>query len=53
MTFFDCNAPKCISMNYQECKIILMIYWNNCNNINDPYAKFCVPDVVKNMSRTN
>ena len=33
----------------------------NCNNINDPYAKICVPDVVKNlnvkvfnlMSRTN
>ena len=32
-----------------------------CNNINDPYAKTCVPDVVKNlnvkefnlMSRTN
>ena len=33
----------------------------NCNNINDPYSKTCVPDVVKNfnikvfnlMSRTN
>ena len=33
----------------------------SCNNINDPYAKTCVPDVVKNlnvevfnlMSRTN
>ena len=33
----------------------------NCNNINDPYAKFCVPDIIKNlnvkifnlMSRTN
>ena len=33
----------------------------SCNNINDPYAKICVPDVVKNlnlkvfnlMSRTN
>ena len=33
----------------------------NCNNFNDPYAKICVPDVVKNlnvkvfilMSRTN
>ena len=23
--------------------------WNN-NNINDPYAKFCVPDVGKNMN---
>ena len=34
---------------------------DNCNSINDPYAKICVPDVVKNlnvkvfhlMSRTN
>ena len=33
----------------------------SCNNINDPYAKLCVPDAVKNlnvilfnlMSRTN
>ena len=33
----------------------------SCSNINDPYAKMCVPDVVKNlnvkvfnlMSRTN
>ena len=33
----------------------------SCNNINDPYAKFCVPDIVKNinlkvfhlLSRTN
>ena len=22
----------------------------NCNNINDPYSKLCVPDVVKNMN---
>ena len=34
---------------------------DSCNNINNPYAKICVPDVVKNlnvkvfnlMSRTN
>ena len=33
----------------------------SCNNINDPYAKMCFPDVIKNinvkvsnlMSRTN
>ena len=33
----------------------------SCNNINDPYAKLCVPDIIKNinikvfnlMSRTN
>ena len=22
----------------------------NCNNINDPYAKICVPDAVKNLN---
>ena len=22
----------------------------NCNNINDPYAKICVPDVIKNLN---
>ena len=21
----------------------------NCNNINDPYARICVPDIVKNL----
>ena len=33
----------------------------NCSNINDPYTKICVPDIIKNlnvkvfnlMSRTN
>ena len=23
---------------------------SSCNNINDPYAKICVPDVVKNLN---
>ena len=22
----------------------------NCNNINDPYARICVPDIVKNFN---
>ena len=22
----------------------------NCNNINDPYAKTCVPDIIKNLN---
>ena len=22
----------------------------SCNNINDPYAKLCVPDVIKNLN---
>ena len=43
-----------LSIEVNKCK-------GNCNNINDPYAKICVPDIVKNlnvkifilMSRTN
>ena len=42
------------SINTSKCS-------GSCNNINDPYAKLCIPDVVKNlnvrvfslMSRTN
>ena len=42
------------SINVNKCS-------GNCNNINDPYARICVPDIVKNlnvkvfnlMSRTN
>ena len=22
----------------------------NCNNINNPYAKICVPDIIKNLN---
>ena len=25
-------------------------YSGSCSNINDPYAKLCVPDVVKNLN---
>ena len=25
-------------------------YGGNCNDINDPYAKLCVPDVIKNIN---
>ena len=31
---FSITASKCIG---------------SCNNINDPYAKLCVPDVIKNL----
>ena len=68
---------SCVSMNNQECKIIINVNSyepvfypfsikttkcsGSCNNINDPYAKICVPDIAKNlnvkvfnlMSRTN
>ena len=69
MSYFSCNALKCVSMNNQEYKVRLeMININSnepsfyrhkvkisicsgsCNNINDPYAKLCVPDAVKNMN---
>ena len=41
--------------------IIINKYKGSCNTINDPYAKLCVPDTIKNinvkvfnlMSRTN
>ena len=28
-------------------------YSGSCNNINDPYAKLCVPDAVKNINVFN
>ena len=31
------------SVNINRCS-------GNCNSINDPYAKICVPDVVKNLN---
>ena len=57
------NSLECLSMNNQECrtktKIIdtnnnepVLSFNNcsgNCNNINDPCAKLCVPDVGKNI----
>ena len=58
---FQTNFLKCISMNNQECKLIninaneLVFYpysikvnkcSGNCNNIDNTYAKFCIPDVI-------
>ena len=65
MTFFRCNALKCVSMNDQECKVSTRIINMNsnepysvkiskcsdsCNTIIDPYATLCAPDVSKNMN---
>ena len=64
MSLFGCNVLKCVSKNNRECKARPKIINNNSNkpsfypysvkisnnNINDPYAKFCVPDVGKNMN---
>ena len=59
------NSLKCISLKNQECKVRPKIINNdlfypfrikvnicsgNCNSINYPYFKECVPDVIKNMN---
>ena len=69
MTFFSCNALRCVSINNQECKVRLAIinlngsepsfypdsvlvkkFSGSCNDMNNPYAKLCVPNVVKHMN---
>ena len=76
-SFTNANPLSCISMNNQQCKTRPQVNGDepvflpfsiktskcsdSCNNINNLYAKICVPDVVKNlnvkvfnlMSRTN
>ena len=63
----ECKVrPEIINVNVNEPVFYPLILLttkcsNSCNNINDPYAKMCVPDVLKNlnvkvfnlMSRTN
>ena len=49
------ERPEIININGNEpsfCPYIVKITKcsNSCNNINDPYAKLCVPDVSKNMN---
>ena len=39
------NEPSCYSYSVKISKCS-----GSCNNINDPYPKLCVPDVVKNMN---
>ena len=41
----NCNEPLFYPYNIKVNKCS-----GSYNNINDPYAKFCVPDVVKNMN---
>ena len=53
---FNSNEPVFYPFSIKKTKCS-----GSCNNINDPYVKLCVPDVVKNinikvfnlMSRTN
>ena len=67
MKNWECKVrPKIIIVNSNEpifypFSIRTSKYSGSCNNINNPYAKICVPDVIKDlifevsnpMSRTN
>ena len=52
----ECKArPKIIDVNNNEplcypCSIKVNKCSGSCNNINDPYAKLCVPDIIKNIN---
>ena len=48
------SIPKSIDINangpvFYPYSIKINKYSGSCNNINDPYAKLCVPNIVKNM----
>ena len=61
MTFFNLsnvNSLECVSMNNQECEIRAEIIFcpysikinrckGSCKTINHPYAKICVPNLIK------
>ena len=49
------SRPKIIDLNKNEPVLYLYSikvnkYSRDCNNINDPMAKLCVPNIVKNMN---
>ena len=52
----ECNIrPKIVNINsnnpiYYPFSIKTNKCNGNCNNINDPYARICVPDLVKNLN---
>ena len=66
VAFNSKSALECISRKNQECKVREEIVTNkpmfypfsikvnkcngNCNNINNPHSKLCVPDVVRNIN---
>ena len=65
LSFTSVNLLSCISMNNQECKTRPQVvnvngdepfsietnkFSGSYNNINHPYAKICVLDVVKNLN---
>ena len=52
----ECNVrPDIINIHNNEplfhpYSILVNKYSYSCNNVNDPYAKPCVPDVIKDMN---
>ena len=50
------SRPKIININANEPIFypysIKVNKCSNCNNINDPFAKLCVPDITKNINVT-
>ena len=52
----ECRVrPEIVNINSNEplfypFSIKTSKYSGSCNNINNPYAKLCVPDVVKNLN---
>ena len=52
----ECKArPKIIDVNSNEpvfyhYSITVNKCSGSCNNINNPYAKLCVPDIIKNIN---
>ena len=56
MTNQECEVrPEIVNVNSDEpvfypFRIKTSKCGGSCNNINDPYAKMCVPDVIKNIN---
>ena len=56
MTNQECEVrPEIVNVNSDEpvfypFEIKTSKCGSSCNNINDPYAKMCVPDVIKNIN---
>ena len=52
----ECKVrPEILNVNRKEpifyaCSIKTSKCCGSCNNVNDPYTKLCVPDVIKNIN---
>ena len=52
----ECKVrPEIVNLNRDEAvffpfSVKTSKYSSSCNNINDPYAELCVPDVAKNLN---